>query len=86
MRLAPVTSSCSQARYSLSSVCSGSASFISVCDCKLNYLLVLLVYFWSENLWDMPHDKPHWLTYKDWAEKFGDIIYLEVFGKRMVTA
>ncbi|KAJ7786209.1 cytochrome P450 [Mycena metata] len=36
------------------------------------------------NLRDMPHDKPHWLTYEAWAEKFGDIVYVEVLGRSMV--
>lgn len=41
--------------------------------------------FMLGNLLDMPHGRPQWLTYKDWAEKFGDIISIEVFGTRMVT-
>ncbi|KAF8213148.1 cytochrome P450 [Mycena galopus ATCC 62051] len=36
------------------------------------------------NLRDIPHDVPQWLTCKDWAEKFGEVVYVEVFGKRKV--
>ncbi|KAF7347917.1 Cytochrome P450 [Mycena venus] len=36
------------------------------------------------NLRDIPHDIPQWLTYKHWGEKFGEIVYVEVFGKRKV--
>ncbi|KAJ7357266.1 cytochrome P450 [Mycena albidolilacea] len=36
------------------------------------------------NLRDIPHDIPQWLTFKHWGEKFGEIVYLEVFTRRMV--
>jgi hypothetical protein len=38
------------------------------------------------NLRDIPHDTPQWLTFKHWGEKFGEIVYLEVFTKRMVIS
>jgi hypothetical protein len=37
------------------------------------------------NLRDIPHDRPQWQTYEDWARTYGDIVYIEVFGSSMVT-
>ncbi|KAJ7038302.1 cytochrome P450, partial [Mycena alexandri] len=45
--------------------------------------LLALGIAYKRNLRDMPHDKPHWLTYEAWAEKFGDIVYVEVLGRPM---
>ncbi|KAJ7706284.1 cytochrome P450 [Mycena rosella] len=36
------------------------------------------------NIRDVSHNTPQWLTYKHWAETYGDIIYIEVFGSRMI--
>ncbi|KAJ7293480.1 cytochrome P450, partial [Mycena rebaudengoi] len=36
------------------------------------------------NLRDIPHDRPQWQTYEDWARTYGDIVYIEVFGSSMV--
>ncbi|KAJ7092623.1 cytochrome P450 [Mycena epipterygia] len=36
------------------------------------------------NLRDVSHDVPQWLTYKDWAEKYGEIVSIEVFGSRVI--
>ncbi|KAI6035508.1 cytochrome P450 [Pisolithus orientalis] len=36
------------------------------------------------NILDMPSVKP-WLTFSDWASKFGDISHLEIFGQHIVV-
>ncbi|KAI6142757.1 cytochrome P450 [Pisolithus tinctorius] len=35
------------------------------------------------NLLDIPSEK-QWLTFSDWADKFGDVVHLEVFGEHIV--
>lgn len=35
------------------------------------------------NVLDMPRTYP-WLTYTQWAATFGDVVYAEVFGNRLV--
>ncbi|KIK30866.1 hypothetical protein PISMIDRAFT_20892 [Pisolithus microcarpus 441] len=36
------------------------------------------------NMLDMPSVKP-WLTFSDWANKFGDMTHLEIFGQHIVV-
>ncbi|KAF9037735.1 cytochrome P450 [Panaeolus papilionaceus] len=36
------------------------------------------------NLFDMPIDKP-WLTYRDWCDTYGDMVYYEVLGQRFLV-
>ncbi|KAJ7125680.1 cytochrome P450 [Mycena crocata] len=36
------------------------------------------------NLRDMASERPQWLTYQDWAAKFGDVVSIQVFGSRVV--
>jgi hypothetical protein len=36
------------------------------------------------NLLDMPKEKD-WETYRSWNERYGDIVYVEVFGSKIVV-
>jgi hypothetical protein len=35
------------------------------------------------NLLDIPKEK-EWLTYRDWHERYGDIVYIEALGQKIV--
>jgi hypothetical protein len=35
------------------------------------------------NLLDIPHEK-EWLTYRSWNEKYGDVVYIEALGQKIV--
>jgi hypothetical protein len=35
------------------------------------------------NLLDIPREK-EWLTYRDWHERYGDVVYIEALGQKIV--
>jgi hypothetical protein len=35
------------------------------------------------NLLDIPQEK-EWLTYNDWHERYGDVVYIEALGQKIV--